>query len=173
MTRTTKTLLAGGAAVLVLAGIAGAGVASPRGWNCGPGGFGPAGYGPPGGMPGPMQGRAFERFDANGDGKLTQAEVDQVQGERFATFDADGDGRLTLEEYQALWLETARPAMVDRFQDQDDDGDGVVTTEEFGERSQSLVQRFDRNGNGEISQTDMRPGGRGGWWDDDDDQGDD
>ena len=180
MTRTTKILLASGATVVVLAGLAGVGIARDRGWNCGPGSYGPAAFGPDGPMMGPMMGpmggpmgglmggRIFERFDANGDGKLTQAEIDQVQAERLAAFDADGNGQLTLEEYEALWLATARPFMVDRFQAQDDDGDGVITAEEFAARPEAMLQQFDRNGDGKLTQAELRPDRRG-WWNDGDD----
>ena len=78
----------------------------------------------------------FEAFDANQDGTLTQAEIDQARQAKLTEFDRDGDGSLTLEEYQALWMDAMRERMVDRFQAHDDDGDGMVTAEEFGERLQ-------------------------------------
>ena len=44
-----------------------------------------------------------ERFDSDGDGPLTQAEIDAGRAAQLAGFDTDGDGALTLQEYQALW----------------------------------------------------------------------
>lgn len=107
--------------------------------------------------------RMLEIFDTNGDGAVTQAEIDAFRAEQIATHDTDGDGSLTLEEYQALWGEVMRERMVDQFQRHDDDGDGVVTAEEFNERFGRIVERMDRNGDGQLDQED-RPdrGERGG-----------
>ena len=98
----------------------------------------------------------FETFDANADGSLKQAEVDQFRADRLAKFDTNGDGQLTLEEYQALWLDAMRERMVDAFQRLDDDGDAVVTREEFLEPFAQLVQRLDRNADGTVTQEEMR-----------------
>ncbi len=111
----------------------------------------PAAAGPRSGGP-----SIFETFDANADGSLTQAEVDQVRSDRLATFDASGDGQLTLGEYQALWLDAMRERMVDAFQRHDDDGDALVTREEFLEPFAQLIQRFDRNADSTVTQEEMR-----------------
>lgn len=98
----------------------------------------------------------LEQFDMDGDGKLTQAEIDQTRQERFTRFDTDGDGALNLDEYEALWIDAMRDRMVDRFQMHDDDGDGQVTQDEFGSRFAGMVERMDRNGDGVIDDSDMR-----------------
>jgi Ca2+-binding EF-hand superfamily protein len=112
--------------------------------------------------PGPfvdgMRGRMrdlLETYDTDGDGTVTQAEIDAARASKMVTFDTSGDGRLSLEEYQALWLDAMREAMVDRFQSHDDDGDGQVTAEEFAEESARLVERLDRNGDGSINADDL------------------
>ena len=143
MTRTTRLLLATGAIALGAAAFAGASLAD-RGWGRHHGG---------GGAPGE---RLLEAFDANQDGTLTQAEVDQARQAKLAEFDANGDGSLDLEEYQALWLDAMRERMVDQFQDHDDDGDGLVTVEEFGERFSGIVIRLDVDGDGEVTMEEMR-----------------
>jgi hypothetical protein len=104
--------------------------------------------------------RRLQAFDLNGDDAVTQAEIDQFRQGQIAAFDADADGMLSLEEYQALWLDAMRERMVDAFQEHDDDGDGLVTAEEFNERYAELVERFDRNGDGQLSADDR--GGRAG-----------
>lgn len=97
----------------------------------------------------------FERFDTNQDGKVTQAEIEQVRADRFARFDANEDGKLSLEEYEALWLDAMREHIEKRFQKLDNDGDSAITTEEFGEFSTKLFSRMDRNGDGEITRDEL------------------
>jgi hypothetical protein len=107
------------------------------------------------GMKGPHAKRGgrglMATFDTNGDGRLTQAEIDKSRGDRLAKFDADGNGSLNLAEYQALWLAAMRERMVDRFQDLDADGDAVVTAEEFKQPYANLVSNMDRNGDGVLT----------------------
>jgi Ca2+-binding EF-hand superfamily protein len=143
MTKTKKYLLASGALALGAAAFAGASLAD-GGWGRHHGG----GHG--GGM------RFFEQFDANQDGRITQAEIDEVRRSRLTEFDQNGDGSLTLEEYQALWLDAMRERMVDQFQAHDDDGDGMVTAEEFGERYDRMVSRLDTDDDGEVTLDEMR-----------------
>jgi Ca2+-binding EF-hand superfamily protein len=143
MTRTTKLLLTTGGLALGAAAFAGASLAD--------GGWGRHhGYGY-------QRGEAlFEAFDADQDGRLTQAEIDQARQAKLTEFDSDGDGSLTLEEYQALWLDAMRESMVDRFQAHDDDGDGRVTAEEFGERYDRILGRLDEDGDGAVTMDEIR-----------------
>ena len=67
--------------------------------------------------------KMFESFDTNGDGALTQDEINGARVTRFTAFDANGDKVLTLEEFQGLWLDAARERMVDGFQRLDADGE--------------------------------------------------
>lgn len=101
-----------------------------------------------------------ETYDADGDGAVTQAEIDGARAARAAEFDLDGDGTLSLSEYEALWLDAMRERMVRRFQRHDRDGDGLVTAEEFQRRTSNLVMLRDRNGDGALSIEDLRPGRR-------------
>ena len=103
----------------------------------------------------------LEMWDGDGDGAVTQAEVDAFRAARLAAFDADGNGVLDLAEYQALWLDAMRDRMVDRFQAHDDDGDGVVTVDEFGADFSRLVRRMDRDGDGSLSPADFERRGKG------------
>jgi len=137
-----KNLLLGTGVVLALAGFASVSLAD--GGRHGRGHHGGFGHG------------LFETYDANDDGRLTQAEIDQVRQDRLAEFDQDGDGSLSLEEYQALWMDAMRERMVDRFQSHDDDGDGTVTAEEFTEPLDRIVSRLDRNDDGELTMEELR-----------------
>ena len=111
----------------------------------------------------------LENFDTNGDGQLTQAEIDAVRTDRFTAFDTDRNGELSLAEYEGLWLDAMRERMVDRFQNLDNDGDAIITAAEFVDPFASLVSRMDRNEDGVISVEDMGRHGRGDDDDDDDD----
>lgn len=154
--QTRTKLLAAAGAVALIAGALVVGAAVDAG-DRGPG-WGRWHHGHWGG------GRAyemFETFDADGNGEVTQAEVEQVRNERFSRFDADGDQSLSLEEYQALWMDAMRERMVDRFQRHDDDGDAAVTAEEFAEPFGRIVQRLDRDGDGAVTMDEVREHMRG------------
>ncbi|MDP6644780.1 MAG: EF-hand domain-containing protein [Rhodospirillales bacterium] len=103
----------------------------------------------------------FDAFDADKDGSLTQAEVDKARKDQFDKFDANGNGKLDLKEYQALWLDAMRERMVDRFQGHDDDGNAQVTLTEFQKRFQSLIARLDENGDGKVTRQELRERFRG------------
>ncbi len=177
MKRTTKTLIAASmlaaAGTLALTGASFAGKGGyDRGDECG------AGYGKhgkhgkkhhargPHGMHGMM---LIETFDTDQDGKVTQAEVDSGRAQRVVEFDTDKDGNLTINEYEVLWLDAMRERMVDRFQDLDADGDGIVTVEEFSAPMAKIVAHEDRDGDGALSQDDMKKGKKGGHRKHDDD----
>ena len=104
----------------------------------------------------------IERFDSDGDGSVSQVEIDGVRAARLAEFDTDGDGQLSIAEYEALWLDAMRERMVDKFQAHDNDGDGQVTVEEFTERMSRLVEMRDRNGDGVLNRDDTGRHGRPG-----------
>ena len=113
----------------------------------------------------------FDTIDADGDGALTQAEIDKLLSDRHAVHDANADGNLNLEEFAGLWNEALRPLTVRVFQMLDTDGDGVVTRAEYDRPFARIVERFDRDGDGGLS---IREGwddedddDRGRWWDDD------
>lgn len=78
----------------------------------------------------------FEFVDANGDGSISLAELEQLRDrdqlrlriqDRVKTADKDGDGKLNLAEVQAAF-----PGLAPRFAALDKDGDGFLTLEDFG-----------------------------------------
>ena len=45
---------------------------------------------------------SFEELDADGNGEVTQAEVEAHRAARFAATDTDGDGKLSAAEIESL-----------------------------------------------------------------------
>ncbi len=145
----TKTVI-GVAVAAVVATVAVAGVVQAA-----------RGYGGCGGMAGKMIGHhVVERFDTDGDGRLTQAEIDAARADHMARFDANSDGALTLEEFEGLFHELTQPVTVRAFQMLDPDGDASISADELDKRLARAVARHDRNGDGALSPDDMR---RGHW----------
>lgn len=120
--------------------------------------------GPRVGGPGPGPGDMFamvvqaeallEQFDTNGDGAISQDEIDAVRAGELAEYDTNGDGTLSLEEYQAYWMARFYERMVDAFQRLDANGDGEITAEEFNAGLANIVARLDRNGDGVLNADD-------------------
>ncbi|MCW5718854.1 MAG: EF-hand domain-containing protein [Bauldia sp.] len=94
-------------------------------------------------------------FDTDGDGVVTQAEIDAVRAGELAEYDANGDGQLNLEEYTAYWTAQMFERIVDAFQDLDANGDGNVTTEEWSAGIGNIVARLDQDGDAALGPTDM------------------
>lgn len=101
------------------------------------------GRGGPGKM---MMGEMFARIDSDGDGQVTQAEIDAFRAERVGAADASGDGALTLEEFDSLYRDLTRRQMVRAFQSLDTDGDGTISPAELDARFNRLGQRMNRDG---------------------------
>ncbi len=110
-----------------------------------------------------IAGDLMAKFDTDGNGVVTQAEIDAVRAGELATYDANHDGVLNLEEYRAYWLAQMFERMVDAFQRLDANGDGNVTLAEFNEGLANIVARLDRDGDGALGPTDRpeRPEGNG------------
>lgn len=108
----------------------------------------------------------FDAVDADGDGKLTQAEIDKLLDDRHAAHDANGDGNLDLGEFAGLWHETTYPLTVRAFQMLDTDGDAIITRAEYDRPLAGIVERLDRNRDGGLSLRDRWH--HDGWWEDDD-----
>ncbi|MBT5108732.1 MAG: hypothetical protein HOM25_08620 [Rhodospirillaceae bacterium] len=111
--------------------------------------------------------RMMDRFDTDGDGKITKAEMATFRDEAMAKYDADKDGNLSLDEFQGVWLEHMQPRMVRKFQHLDSDGDAKVSSTEINNIMQRMMSHMDRNDDDVISKDDMR--GRGGHHNDRDD----
>ncbi|MGB3313757.1 MAG: calcium-binding protein [Albidovulum sp.] len=143
-----------------------------------------------GGMRGGMMGGAmmggfdFAAVDADGDGKITQAEIDAHRKASVAGFDSDGDGMISKEEATAFAtakMQAHITAMIDQqFAMRDLDGDGKLSAVEIvaPPAHTRLFDRADADGDGAVSEAEFSAmqermqgkrgqgfgkGGRSGW----------
>lgn len=112
------------------------------------------------GFKGPQM--TFEQLDADGSGEVTQAEMEAAKAARFASADADGDGVLSAAELAAqassgIAERTAK--MIERF---DEDGDGPLSQEEMPQPRRGglgkMFERLDADGSGGISEEEFEEG---------------
>jgi Ca2+-binding EF-hand superfamily protein len=157
MKPTFKMLLAASVLTLGAAAIIGAGIASERGEGDHRAQFAMKRGGMMQGGMGHRVERMMERFDADGDGVLTQAEIDASHDAMLKTFDANKDGVLELSEFRELWLDHMRTRMVDHFQTLDEDGDGKVTDKELNAPMARMMDRHDANDDDRLSREEMTP----------------
>ncbi|MEM5517865.1 EF-hand domain-containing protein [Henriciella sp. AS95] len=98
----------------------------------------------------------LERLDTNGDGAISQAEVDAMKAEReaqkaakFAEADTNGDGALTMAELDAFQTAERERRMEERkqrmFERADADGSGTISLAEFETR-----RHHGRRGDGDM-----------------------
>jgi len=124
----------------------------------------------------------LEQYDANGDGKLDEAERDAVRLSRFAEIDVDGNGTLTKQEVTDHKIAKMTERIDAHFAKEDIDGDGVISAEEFGStrkakrgerkekrkaRRAEMLDKFDADGDGKLSEAERAAArdagfGRGG-----------
>jgi hypothetical protein len=76
-----------------------------------------------------MRRHLYGIVDADGDEKLTQAEIDAAHAARRAKYDTDEDGNLSLSEFTGLWTELTQLLKIRGFQFLDTDGDGALSME--------------------------------------------
>ncbi len=114
-------------------------------------------HGHRGGMRGgEMLRNIFDEADTDGNGAVTQAEVDAYRSAQLGEVDASGDGALSIDEFDTLYRAFTRSRMVDAFQALDADGDGLISPEEMDRSVTRFVERMDRDGDGTL--TLQRPG---------------
>ncbi len=105
------------------------------------------------------KGRGWDRMDVNGDGKLTAEEMSEKNAAFIEKADADGDGAVTKEEMKAF--HQARRAEWREKRNPDKNDDGVVDRTEYVNAAQERFDRMDKDGNGVLSEDEMRRRGHG------------
>jgi Ca2+-binding EF-hand superfamily protein len=117
-------------------------------------------------------------YDVDGDGTITEAEIEARKAERFEAADADGDGALSPEELiamEAAIREEARQVQafahaIEVVTRMDDNRDGLLQAGELEARTPRLAplfDQFDTNNDGGISQAEREVGHAGRDSDDD------
>lgn len=86
----------------------------------------------------------MERFDTDGDGKVTQAEIDAKVEATFASADANGDGKVTLDEFKVAYQTEFSERRVRAFQRLDRDGDGKISEDEYNRRMERMISRMEQ-----------------------------
>ena len=97
---------------------------------------------------------SFQELNANGDGQLTQEELEAHRAQRFSKADSDGDGRLSVEEMQAAAQQRANDRVSKMFERHDADQDGFLSEDELpkSRRAGKMFDRIDADNSGTISE---------------------
>lgn len=123
------------------------------------GGFGMGGMG---GMGGAGMTAMFDTFDADKDGKVTQAEIDAYRAAGVAEVDGDKDGLLSADELAQMHLkamtERANTMAARMLEMLDSDGDAKLSAAEMaaGPGPAMMLDRLDTDGDGAISTAEMQ-----------------
>jgi Ca2+-binding EF-hand superfamily protein len=98
----------------------------------------------------------FERADADSSGDVTFEEFSAAMNKRIGTADANGDGKITVaeiaSEIERMRAERMAQRLVERF---DTDGDGALTVAEIQGRQKKMFALLDRNDDGKIVKEEM------------------
>ncbi|SLN18012.1 EF-hand domain-containing protein [Ruegeria meonggei] len=96
----------------------------------------------------------FQELDANGDGQVTQDEMQAHRNQRFTDADTDGDGQLSVEEMQSAAQTKASERVTKMFEKNDANQDGFLTEDELPKprRAGKMFDRIDADNNGSISE---------------------
>lgn len=92
-------------------------------------------------------------LDKDGDGKVTAGDMGLDQ-EAFQKLDANKDGKLSKDEYRADYHRR------NSFEALDADGDGNLSTEELAKLDRFTARSYDANGDGTVDATEFEAGRR-------------
>jgi hypothetical protein len=111
--------------------------------------------GPQGGPRGGHERPSFSELDANGDGVITLAEMQNQAQAKFSAADTNGDGQLDASELNAAAARAQARRIERLIARKDTNGDGLLSLAEMGPRDGGgarLFARVDTDGNGEVTQ---------------------
>jgi Ca2+-binding EF-hand superfamily protein len=94
----------------------------------------------------------FNRMDADGDGRIAEAELAAQRAQNFARADRNADGSLSAAEVQAVQARLARftAAMADGAARMDRNADGLIARDEFL-ATPGWFRLLDSDGDGTLS----------------------
>ena len=150
-----------GATAALLFGLGLAATAVAQGPGGGPGGGMGGGPGGMGGGPGAGPGGfMLQRFDADGDGKVTENEFRNGHAQTFDAMDGNHDGTVGSEEMTAYVNAQRANRKLSRM---DANGDGKVSRDEFGQYADARFTRADANQDKALTADELarRHGGKG------------
>lgn len=106
----------------------------------------------------------FKALDADGNGKLTKAEIDAARGKPMLHLiaDADKDGAVTKEELAKSYAGRGGRVSERIFDALDADKDGKIGAAEWQAAGERLFARLDRNKDGNVTADDLGRRGRRG-----------
>ena len=109
----------------------------------------------------------FQRFDANGDGKITNADFMKIGDQDFLAFDANKDGSVSKKEFldpkphhlvnvSAADLAEAVKIWTRQFDQLDTDKNGVLSEAEHQKAGKRSFAHMDANKDGAITLAEMK-----------------
>jgi Ca2+-binding EF-hand superfamily protein len=98
-------------------------------------------------------------YDANNDGTVTRAELEQGLRAEFAKADANRKGCLDAEEARAVNQERWQKDQSTYSPLVDFKGDGCIDFSEFAAQPRSLFEQMDANGDGKVTPEELQPRG--------------
>lgn len=104
----------------------------------------------------------LSQFDADGDGVVTLAEIQQKRKAEVSALDANNDGKISAEEMANAEMARIRPGVearaAARVKALDVDGDGLLSAAELAApgAGMAMFSRMDANGDGSISPDEMK-----------------
>ncbi|WP_171115060.1 EF-hand domain-containing protein [Ruegeria sp. HKCCA5463] len=104
--------------------------------------------------PGGREPVSFQELDADGDGQVTQQEMEAHRTARFTEADTNGDGKLSQEEMQAAAQKKASDRVARMFENNDANKDGFLSQDELPKprRADKMFDRMDADNSGGISE---------------------
>lgn len=111
----------------------------------------------------PRNQRAFDRLDANHDGKLSTAELTPVMNKRLERTDSDGDKAISAAEIDARLAKAMERRRNRILQLLDTNHDGKVTESELDKVVADMFDSADANKDGAVDLAEIQSFNRGKW----------
>lgn len=111
----------------------------------------------------PRSEKAFQRVDANKDGKVELNEFNPVAARAFSRFDLNGDGQVTSQEVEATYQKQLQKRLQRLMAMLDTDRNGVVTPAELDKFTAAMFNGADNDKDGGLTMAEAQSFKRGLW----------